>query len=115
VNALKKSSNNPPPTGLSRAAGEWWKRLHAEFDLADEAAAFLLESALRAFDRMNQAAALVDEHGVAIKDRFGQLRANPAVAAERDARAAMLSAFKQLNLDVIPPLKAGRPSGGSRA
>jgi hypothetical protein len=35
-----------------------------EFDLADEAAAFLLESALRAFDRMNQAGALVEKHGV---------------------------------------------------
>jgi P27 family predicted phage terminase small subunit len=108
---LKKSTAPAPPKDLSAAACTWWKRLHAEFDLADEAAAFLLESALRAFDRMNQAGALVEKHGVCIVDRFGQLRANPATNAERDARAAMLSAFKQLNLDVIPPMKPGRPAG----
>lgn len=112
---MKKSSTSPPPnrppSGLSPAAVAWWKRLHAEFDLDDAGAAFLLETALRAFDRMGEAAALVDTHGVAVSDRYGQLRANPAVAAERDARAAMLGAFKQLNLDVLPPQRPGRPSG----
>lgn len=108
---MKKSTSNTPPKSLSPVAKDWWRRLHSEFDLSDEAAAFLLETALRAFDRMNQAAALVEKHGVAIADRFGQLRANPAVSAERDSRAAMLAAFKQLNLDVLPPLKPGRPAG----
>lgn len=110
---MKKSPSirNPAPSGLSPAANAWWKRLHAEFDLDDSGAAFLLETALRAFDRMNEAGALVDQHGVAFMDRYSQLRANPAVAAERDARAAMLSAFKQLGLDVLPPQRPGRPSG----
>jgi P27 family predicted phage terminase small subunit len=108
---LKKSTTTTPPKTLSPAAASWWKRLHAEFDLTDEGAAFLLETALRAFDRMNQAAELVDKHGVAIADRYNQLKANPAVAAERDARAAMLGAFKALNLDILPPLKPGRPGG----
>lgn len=101
----------PAPSGLSPGAVAWWKRLHKEFDLTDEAALFLLEAALRSHDRMQQAAAIVEQHGVAVEDRFGQLRANPAVAAERDARAAMLSAFRQLNLDVLPPMKPGRPAG----
>lgn len=108
---MKKSITNPIPSGLSPAAVGWWKRLHSEFDLDDSGAAFLLEAALRAFDRMNEAAALVDKHGVACADRYGQLKANPAVAAERDSRAAMLAAFKQLGLDVIPPQRPGRPSG----
>ncbi|MFT4196763.1 MAG: hypothetical protein QM601_02430 [Pseudoxanthomonas sp.] len=99
------------PSGISPAAKQWWTRLHREFDLDDAGAAFLLESALRAFDRMNEAAALIDKHGVCIMDRYNQLKPNPAVAAERDARAAMLGAFKQLNLDVLPPQKVGRPSG----
>jgi P27 family predicted phage terminase small subunit len=105
---LKNSPANrtpTPPKGLSKEAASWWRRLHAEFDLADEAGRFLLEQALRAFDRMNEAGALVTKHGVAVSDRFGQLRANPAAAAERDARAAMLQAFKALNLDVMPPTK----------
>jgi phage terminase small subunit len=106
-----KRTTNAPPSGLSPAAKVWWKRLNDEFDLEDAGAAFLLESALRAFDRMNEAAALIDKHGVCIKDRYEQLKPNPAVAAERDARAAMLGAFKQLNLDVLPPQRPGRPSG----
>lgn len=100
------------PEGLSKPAQSWWNRLHAEFDLEDEGAAFLLESALRAFDRMNQAAVLVEKHGVCTLDRYEQLKPNPAVAAERDARAAMLQAFKALNLDVVPPRAGpGRPPG----
>lgn len=109
---MQKSPTIPPPKGLTPAARAWWKRLHRDFDLEDSGAQFLLEQALRAFDRMNEAAALVERHGVAVADRFGQLRANPAVAAERDARAAMLGALKQLNLDVIPAQRPGRPSGG---
>ena len=107
----RKPAANPPPSGLSPAAVEWWKRLHREFDLDDEGAAFLLESALRAFDRMNEAAALIAKHGVCIEDRYKQLKPNPACAVERDSRAAMLQAFKALNLDVLPPLPVGRPPG----
>lgn len=99
------------PAGLSAAAVGWWKRLHREYDLGDAGALFLLESALRAHDRMAEAGRLVDKHGVAVEDRFGQLRANPAAAAERDARAAMLAAFKALGLDILPPQLPGRPSG----
>ena len=108
---MKKSGTTAPPKTLSPAAASWWKRLHAEFDLGDEGPAFLLESALRAFDRMNEAAALIDKHGVCTLDRYGQLKPNPAVNVERDSRSAMLQAFKSLNLDVLPPLKVGRPGG----
>jgi hypothetical protein len=45
-------------------------------------------------------------------DRFGQLRAHPAVAIERDARDQMLRALKLLNLDIEPLRgRVGRPAG----
>lgn len=110
-NPTTKPESNPAPSGLSTEAKRWWTRLHREFDLHDEAARFLLESALRSFDRMNQAAALVAKHGLVIPDKFGQLKSNPATTVERDSRAAMHAAFKQLNLDVLPPQRPGRPSG----
>jgi hypothetical protein len=61
---------------------------------------------------MEQASALIAEHGAVTVDRFGQLRPNPATTIERDSRAAMQSALKALNLD-LEPLRdaAGRPPG----
>lgn len=109
---MKKSASKTAPCGLSAAAKSWWKRLHEEFDLDDEGAYFLLETALKAFDRMCQAGALIEEHGIVIADKFGQLKPNPAVTVERDSRAAMLQAFKALNLDLEPLRdKPGRPTG----
>lgn len=108
---MKNTVTTAPPKGLSSAAVAWWKRLHREFDLDDEAASFLLESALRSFDRMTQAAELVEKHGIVIADKYNQLKSNPATTVERDSRAAMHSAFKALNLDVLPPQKPGRPGG----
>ena len=108
-----KNSTNPglsPPEGLSPAARAWWQRLHDEYDLTDQAARFLLETALRAFDRMHEAAAKIAEHGVVVTDKFGQLKSNPATTVERDSRAAMLGAFRQLGLEVTPP-SAGRAGG----
>ena len=101
-----------PPAGLTDAAKSWWKRILAEFAVDDEAGLLLLEQALRAFDRMNEAAQLVATHGVASPDRWGQLRVNPACAVERDSRAAMLAALRELNLSVEPVrAKPGRPPG----
>lgn len=109
-NAKSSRIANPPET-LSPEAKGWWNRLVFEYQLDDAPARFLLESALRAFDRMNEAAAAVDEHGIVVVDKFGQLKTNPATTVERDSRAAMLSALKQLNLDVIPPhATPGRPT-----
>ena len=100
-----------PPAGLTDAAKSWWKRIVAEFAVDDEAGLLLLEQALRAFDRMNEAAQLIATHGVATPDRWGQLRVTPACAVERDSRAAMLAALRELNLSVEP---CGRSPAGLR-
>lgn len=106
-----KNSRNAPP-GLSVAARGWWKKLIAEYEIADQAGLLLLQTALEAFDRMKQAQKLIKQDGAVVNDRFGQPRAHPAATIERDARAAMLSALKALNLD-LEPLRdgAGRPPG----
>jgi P27 family predicted phage terminase small subunit len=103
-----------PPRELSAAARALWQRVVAEFEIADEAALLLLRTLCEAHDRMKRAQALIDKHGELIADKWGQLKANPACAVERDARAQMLQALKQLNLDIAPPGKPGRPAGGVR-
>jgi P27 family predicted phage terminase small subunit len=101
-----------PPKALSREARAWWLKLQREYPLDDAAALFLLEVALTAFDRMRQAQRAIAEHGVTVVDRWGQIKTNPATTIERDSRAGMLQAFRDLRLDVEPLRDGpGRPPG----
>ena len=108
---MKKSTVKAPP-GLSASARAWWRKLSTEYQIKDTAGLLLLQTAMQAFDRMNEAAKLISTHGACTQDRFGQLRPNPATTIERDSRAAMLAALKALSLD-LEPLRdaAGRPPG----
>ena len=58
----------------------------------------LLQSALEAFDRLQQARRLIERDGLVQVDRFSQCKANPAVAIERDARTQMHGALRLLRL-----------------
>jgi phage terminase small subunit len=108
--ALKNNAQKPPD-GLSPAAKTWWTKLTNEYGIDDQAGLLILETAMRAMDRMSMAAGLVDQHGAVTVDKFGQLKANPACAVERDSRAAMMAALKSLNLDLEPLGKPGRQPG----
>lgn len=61
---------------------------------------------------MKLAAEQIESDGQTVKDRFDQDKPHPLLSVERDARAAMLAALKQLNLD-LEPLRdgPGRPGG----
>lgn len=106
-----KNSAQMPPAGLSSAAKSWWKKLTDEYGIDDQAGLLILETAMRAMDRMKMASDLVDKHGAVTVDKFNQLKANPACAVERDSRAAMMGALKSLNLDLEPLGKPGRQPG----
>jgi P27 family predicted phage terminase small subunit len=97
----------PKPTGcpaatappyLSDAAKAQWHRLVTEYNIDDTGGRILLEQMLSAQDRMQRAAALISKHGEIVPGANGVLKTNPACAVERDARAQMLAALKQLNL-----------------
>lgn len=100
-----------PPEGLSKPTAKWWRSVREDFNIEDAAGLALLTAAARALDRAEQARKLIDEHGVAVKDRFGQLRSNPAVAAERDAQATFRASLRELGLDLEPIGRVGRPGG----
>ena len=107
VIALKKSPGTSPDH-LSAEAQSWWHRLVEEFELEDDAARLLLQTALEAFDRMRGCQAAIRGDGAMVQDRFGQHKPHPLLAAERDSRAQMLAALKALNLDLEPLRDAGR-------
>lgn len=100
------------PSKLSADAQTWWDKIKLEYGIRDQAGLLLLQCALEAFDRMRQAQATIEEHGICIVDRYNQLKSNPACAVERDSRSQMMQALKLLNLD-LEPLRdgQGRPPG----
>jgi P27 family predicted phage terminase small subunit len=102
-----------PPKRLSTEGKAWWRKLVAEYGIEDQAGLLLLQTALEAFDRMRDAQRVVAAEGMTTTDRFGQIKAHGLLTVERDNRAQMLSALRQLNLD-IEPLRdgPGRPPGG---
>ncbi len=79
------------PPGLSKTARMWWRKLVAEFEIEDPGGLLILETALRAHDRMIQARDWLDAEGLTVQDRFGQAKPHPCAVIERDSRAAMLA------------------------
>ena len=99
------------PAQLTDDAAQLWGKIVSEWDL-DDAAKLILASGLEAYDRMRSAQELITQYGLVAPDRFGQLKANPAVLIERDSRSAMLATLKQLHLDLEPLNDGpGRPPG----
>ena len=101
-----------PPKHLSPAAKSWWKKIQEEYNISDQAGRLLLQTALEAHDRLKQSQEQIAADGPQVTDRFGQLKAHPLLTTERDSRAQMLAALKQLNLDLEPLADLpGRPPG----
>ncbi len=90
-----------PPSHLSAAARKMWSAVRTTHVVDDPDALALLRVACEAFDRAEGARKLIAQTGPCVRDRFGQLRAHPAVQIERDARAQVIAAFRALRL--APP------------
>src|SRR5690606_32202710 len=70
---------------LSAEAQELRDRIIDEYDFSPAELAVLSEG-LEAWDTAVEAQKAVEEHGVVIRDRFGQIVRNPAVGIAKDAR-----------------------------
>ena len=69
-----------------------------DFDL-DEHHVRLLTLAAEAWERAQGAREAIAAHGPVYEDRFGQPRARPEVAIERDSRIAFARLLRELDLD----------------
>lgn len=92
---MKKSST---PSHLSADGKRMFRELHSDYAIDDAAGFALLQAACEAFDRSQQARRRIDRDGAVLTDRFGQRKAHPACAIERDARGQMISALRALKL-----------------
>jgi len=69
----------------------------------------LLRLACETRDRYDEARALLDAEGLVLRDRFGQSKAHPAAAIERDARIALVRVLRELGLEEPPPVAPSEP------
>ena len=101
-----------PPAGVSDLALAWHDAVMTTYRITDMDGVLTLHTLMRAFDRAERAARLIEKHGELITGRDGQLKTNPACAVERDARAQMMQALKHLDIGIGPPTaRPGRPMG----
>jgi hypothetical protein len=93
-----------PPADLSDEAKDLWDRIHERWVL-DDARCAMLRQSLYSFDRAEQARKQLNEVGLVVQDRYGQIRPHPAARVEEVSRAAFLAGLKALGLDIVPPSK----------
>jgi len=102
--------------GLKPQTLKWIEAVKAEYDLEPHHLR-LLVLAGRAWDRGEEARAVLDKDGLTVLDKWGVPKAHPLVAVERDSRIAFARLLRELALDVSepsesrPPAIMGRRSG----
>ena len=87
-------------THLQEPTRSWCKVVAQTFDLEPHEVR-LLVLAGEAWDRGQQSREVLEQHGLTFTDRFGQPRARPEVAIERDSRIAFARLVRELGLDTL--------------
>ena len=85
------------PAHLETETAKWFESVLTDYELEPHHIRLLVLAA-EAWDRCNQARGLIAVEGLTIRDRFGQMRAHPAVSIERDSRIAFSRLIRELNL-----------------
>jgi P27 family predicted phage terminase small subunit len=98
------------PAYLRPETRQWWNQVVDGFELEPHHVR-LLTLAASAWDRAEEARERVKKDGAYLKDRFGQLRAHPAVAVERDCMVAFARLLRELALDAGEPDRPPRIGG----
>jgi phage terminase small subunit len=90
-----------PPRHLETIERKMWVAILSENELDGSAALSLLRAAMESHQRARTCREQIDREGAVYNDRFGQPKIHPLLSAERDARAAFLTAMRALNLDLV--------------
>jgi P27 family predicted phage terminase small subunit len=98
-----------PPAHLSRRSRAFWRRVVADLEL--EPGHFeLLRRLCEAMDRCDEAIAVLEEDGLTVEDRFGQIRPHPAVVIEIQNREHVLRLLQALKLGEGDPQSSIQPA-----
>jgi P27 family predicted phage terminase small subunit len=88
-----------PPSQLEPTEQQLWRDLAANGRLVTPADLALLRSSLESHQRARRCREAIEKDGEATKDRFGQIKPHPLLAAERDNRAAFVKGLIALGID----------------
>lgn len=99
----------PAPKHLRAPTRRWWDSVTADYHLEDHHIR-LLTLAGEAWDRCAEAREILAREGLTYSDRFGQPKARPEVAIERDSRIAFARLLRELALDVAEPEESRPPA-----
>ena len=98
-----------PPKHLRASTRRWWISVATDWEL-EAHHRHLLDLACSAWDRAAAARDRLALDGLFVEDRFGALRAHPAVGIARDAEVSFSRLLRELDLDVEPPqTRSSRP------
>lgn len=97
------------PAHLKAPTRRWWQSVVEEYNLEPHHLR-LLTLAAESWDRTQDARTVLEQEGLTFVDRFGQPKARPEVAIERDSRIAFARMLRELALDVEAPDEAARPA-----
>ncbi len=107
-----KTRTPEPPGHLSRDAAAWFRSVVDDYEMEPHHVR-LLALAATAWDRAEEARSHIAVHGTTYTDRFGQPKARPEVAIERDSRIGFARLLRELGLESAPA-GAPRPPGLKR-
>ena len=102
-----------PDPSLFPSSRRLFLKLTKEYSIDDSGGVAILTMGLRALDRAEAAEAVIATDGMAVRDRWGQVKVHPLMTTVRDFRAQWIAALRSLNLAVGTPPKVGRPAGES--
>jgi P27 family predicted phage terminase small subunit len=90
------------PRHLSEPSRRLWAEITSQYVLEPHHLA-ILQRALEALDRADQARREIGDGPLAVLSRLGELKPHPLLAVERDNRAQFGQLLKQLGLDIEGP------------
>jgi phage terminase small subunit len=114
-----ETANGDVPAHLSADAGAFWRAVLDGYEL-DAGGLRLLRGACEALDRTAEAREAVERDGAYPLDRFGQVKAHPALREERESRSQFERHLRALGLDgteggdYLPPPRLPERDRGRR-
>ncbi len=99
-----------PPAHLKAAGKKLWRGILRDYEVSDAHDLARLQVAAECADRCAEARGVIDRDGAYISDRFGGMKSHPALAVEKDSRALLLRAIREMGVDLVESRPSRPPS-----